>query len=82
MNTYTFEVRAACPIHKELTDIYQVTVTTMALIPVETLLEFFKPYSGQQIYQEELTAKASTALGAHVELVGMHSGVMVRSVAP
>jgi hypothetical protein len=71
-----------CPIHADLIDVYQVTIRTSALIQVETILDFFEPFAAQQIYQEDLAAKAAVALGAQVEIVGMHSGVRVRSVAP
>jgi len=82
VNTYELEVRAACPVHDGLIDCYGVTVRSSSMIPIEDIIGFFQPYSQQKIYQEELTAKAATALGAQVELIGIHSGVTVRSVAP
>lgn len=81
-NTYEFEVRAMCPVHEHLIDCYQVTVRTAALIKVETILEVFKRYEGQRVWQETMTAEAAVALGAQVETVGMHGGVKVRSIAP
>lgn len=82
MNTYSLEVRAACPVHDGLIDCYMVTIRSKSMIPVEDILEFFAPFSETKIYQEELTAKAATKLGAEVELAGVHSGVTVRSIAP
>lgn len=81
-NTYELEVRAVCPIHVGLTDFYQVTVRSEALIQVEKILEFFTTFRETQIYQEDLTAKAAVALGAQVQTVGLHSGVKVTCVAP
>lgn len=81
-NVYQLEVRTMCPIAHRETDVYQVTVESESMIEVELIVAFFKSYSKKQIYQEELTQRAATALGARVETVGIHSGVTVRSVAP
>ena len=81
-NTYELEVRAVCPIHAELIDLYRVTITSSATIKVETILDWFKRYEAQQIYQEAMTRESAVGLGAHVETVGIHSGVTVRCVAP
>jgi len=81
-NTYTLEVRAACPVHDGEKDLYHVTVTSQALIEVELIIAFFDRFKTQKIFQEELTCKAATALGARVETIGIHSGVTVHCVAP
>lgn len=81
-NTYELEIRTMCPIQHRETDVYQVTVESDSMIEVEVIVAFFKGYSKKQIFQEELTQRAATALGAKVITVGVHSGVMVRSVAP
>jgi hypothetical protein len=81
-NAYELEIRAACPVHDGLIDIYRVIVRSENIIPIEKIVAFFESFSAVKIYQEELTAKAATALGAQVELIGIHSGVTVRSVAP
>jgi hypothetical protein len=81
-NTYELEIRAACPMHDGLIDCYKVTVSSESMITVETILEFFERWTTEKIFQENLTRRAAAALGAQVELVGVHSGVMVRSVAP
>lgn len=82
MNVYQLEVRARCPIHAELTDMYSVTIRTNALITVEVILDFFRQYKQKQIFQELLTQEAAVGLGAHVETVGIHAGVKVTCTAP
>lgn len=82
MNVYALEVSAQCPVNDGERDLYQVTIRSMETIPVETILAFFAKYRDVKIYQEELTLKAATAIGAHVEITGIHSGVKVVSVAP
>lgn len=81
-NIYRFECRAICPVHKNLIDVYQVEVRSCATIPVEKILEHFKKYEKQQIFQEEMTKQAAVALGCAVNTKGMHSGVEVQSYAP
>ena len=81
-NTYTLQVRTACPVNDDEIDLYDVTVESPWIIEVETILAFFRRYAGQKIFQEALTQSAATALGARVTTVGVHSGVTVRSVAP
>lgn len=82
MNTYELEVRAMCPIHAELIDVYAVRISTDATIKVETILEWFDRYLQRQIFQEDLTRESAVGLGAHVETVGIHAGVRVTCVAP
>lgn len=81
-NLYEFEIRAVCPIHSELIDVYQVSISTDDILPVEQIVEFVKRYKGKQIFQEALTLEIATGLGVHVKTVGIHSGVKVTSVAP
>lgn len=81
-NTYELEVRAMCPIHAHLTDVYQVTIRSDSLIEVEKILSVFGQYSTRQIFQEKLTDEVAVILGASVETVGTHAGVKVRCVAP
>ncbi len=81
-NIYQLEVRAVCPIHENLTDVYAVTVRSAATIQVEKILEWFKQYESKQIFQEALTQESAVGLGAHVETVGIHAGVTVTSIAP
>lgn len=81
-NRYELEVRAICPIHADLIDVYRVTVRSSALIQVETILECFKKYETQQIFQEVMTREAAVKLGAEVETVGIHAGVTVICRAP
>lgn len=81
-NTYELQLRAMCPIHKELTDVYSVVIRSDATVKVETILDFVKKYESAQILQEDLTQEISVGLGVHVETVGFHSGVKVTCVAP
>ena len=82
LNTYRIEVRAVCPVVDGERDLYAVTVESESMIEVETIIAFFKQYGEQKIFQEELTRKAATHLGAKVTTVGSHSGVTVTCVAP
>lgn len=71
-----------CPIHAELTDVYQLTIRTAITIPVEDILKFVAQFQTKQIFQEDMTQEIAVGLGVHAETVGVHSGVTVRSVAP
>lgn len=82
INVYELKVRAVCPIHAELIDVYDVTIRTPALIEVEKILEWFKRYENRQIFQEVLTQESAVGLGVSVEVVGMHAGVKVTCAAP
>lgn len=82
VNAYELEVRAVCPVHAQLIDVYAVTIRSSATIPVERIVEWFKQYEGKQIFQESLTQESAVGLGAHIETVGTHSGVKVTCVAP
>jgi NADPH-dependent 7-cyano-7-deazaguanine reductase QueF len=81
-NTYELEVRAVCPVHDDLIDVYHATVISENLIEVEKIIAFFASRRHTQIFQEYLAQEAATALGARVELVGVHSGVKVTCIAP
>lgn len=81
-NTYCLQVRTACPVTDGETDLYAVTIQSESMIQVEAILAFFAKYTDQKIFQEDLTRRAATALGARVETVGIHSSVTVRSSAP
>ena len=81
-NVYQLQVRAVCPIHKELIDVYEITVTSNETIKVETILDCFEKYRNQQVLQEEMTRQAAVSLGASVLSVGIHAGVSVICLAP
>jgi len=82
LNTYQLQVRTQCPVTDGETDLYQVTITSESIIEVERILAFFAKYMDQKIFQEELTRRAATGLGAKVESIGIHSGVIVKCCAP
>lgn len=81
-NEYKFQVRAKCPIHAELIDLYDVTIRTGAIIKVEDILEWFNQFETAQIFQEEIARQAAVKFGCSVEVRGIHSGVSVISYAP
>jgi hypothetical protein len=80
---YEIEVKAQCPVNFADTDLYAFTIESETMIEVERITEFFEMHSGDRnIFQEKLTQKAATTLGAIVTSVGYHSGVKVTCVAP
>lgn len=82
-NTYHIEVRAQCPVNPKDTDVYQFTIESHSLIEVEKITAFFAANSGRkETFQEVLTQKCATALGARVISEGWHSGVKVRCESP
>jgi hypothetical protein len=81
-NHYKFQVRMICPVHKDLTDLYDVIIHSRTMIPVEMIIAWFKQYENTQIFQEELTRKAASGLGARVKITGIHDGIEVISEAP
>jgi hypothetical protein len=82
VNTYQLEVRAMCPHSKDLTDVYQVTLRTSAVIKAETIAEWFSQYAQKQILQEDLTHDSAVGLGCSVETIGLHGTVKITSVYP
>lgn len=82
VNKYELELRAICPVHENLIDVYELTITTSDLIEVEKIIEFVSKYKTQQIFQEKLTSEIAVGLGAHVKTVGIHAGVKVTCEAP
>lgn len=82
MNVYELELRARCPIHAELTDIYSVRLESESLVKVEDILEFMRRFSERQVFQEDVTREIAVGLGVKAQLVGLHSGVRITSTAP
>lgn len=81
-NVYQLELRAVCPIHSHLVDVYQLTIHTEATIQVEKILSVISQYETRQIFQEAMTDELAVTLGAHVETIGVHAGVKVTCTAP
>lgn len=82
-NLYQIEVKAQCPVNAADTDRYEFTIESETMIEVERITEFFDSYSGDKnVFQEKLTQKCATTLGAIVTSVGYHSGVKVTCTAP
>lgn len=82
-NVYEVEVRAQCPVNASDTDLYQFTIRSQSLIPVEKIAAFFKRNAGRRkVFQEALTQQCAVTLGAKVTSIGWHSGIKVTSTAP
>lgn len=79
---YEFELRAVCPIHAELIDVYSVRITSQSIVKVEDILAFVAKYERMQIFQETMTQEIAVGLGVRVRTVGMHAGVKVTCEAP
>lgn len=83
LNRYEMEVRAQCPVNPQDTDLYQFTIESESMIKVEDIIGFFDVNAGQKhVFQEALTLRAATTLGARVISIGYHSGVKVTCCAP
>lgn len=82
-NTYEVQVRAQCPVNPEDTDLYNFTIRSESIIEVEKIAAFFEANAGaKNVFQETLTRKCATALGASVRSEGVHSGIKVVCEAP
>lgn len=82
-NTYEREVKAQCPVKPDDRDRYDFVIESATIIKVEDINAFFDAHAGEKsVFQETLTAKCATTLGAKVTSVGYHSGVKVTCVAP
>jgi hypothetical protein len=79
--THQFQVRALCPVDGS-EDAYEAEFTTNSIVPVETLLAAAAKFSGQVIFQEELTRQLFNEfhtvwrVGGRLATVGTHSGVV------
>jgi len=82
VNVYELEVRAVCPVVDGEIDVYQARIESQSTIPVERILAFFAAHKDEKIFQEDLTRKAATTIGAKVQTIGVHSGVKVTCTAP
>jgi hypothetical protein len=78
--THRLEIRATCPVDQS-PDVYQATITTRRLIPVESILAQIDTLTAEPIFQEELTLRLAAAIGAEVRTLGQHSGVTTEVVA-
>lgn len=71
---YELTIHAKCPVDGS-DDIYQMTVTTSEIIPVELILDIVKECSALPIFQESLTESLAAKLQTTVKTVGYHTGV-------
>lgn len=72
--THTFEFSAKCPVN-DGQDIYQCSVQTDRLIPVEDILEVTDSYAEKRMYHEHICQELANKLGCVVTIRGKHSGV-------
>ena len=80
---YDLTVRAQCPVEPDDTDLYAFTIESEYLIEVEKINAFFAEHAGKKnVFQEVLTQRCASLLGAKVTSVGWHSGVKVTCHAP
>lgn len=77
-NTYQLEITCKCPVD-DMPDVYQLTVTSQRVIPVEDILAAVKKLSEQKLYQEDLCQALHRKINACCVLIGFHSGVRVTS---
>jgi hypothetical protein len=81
--SYEIQVRAQCPVNPSDTDLYLFTIESESILQVEEIVNFFQNNaSSKETFQEALTQKCATTLGARVKSVGFHSGVKVTCEAP
>jgi len=71
---------ATCPVDQTL-DVYDVTIETGRVIPVETILETVAALADREIFQEDLTVYLAKELRCTVTTVGTHSGVRTTAKA-
>ena len=77
-NEYKLEVRARCPLHSNLTDVYLFIIRSDHIIMCETIKAFFAKHAGKnKVFQEDLTKLAAVTLGAKVRSEGLHDGVLI-----
>ena len=78
--THLLRVLCRCPVD-DTVDVYDVTVTTDHVVPVEAILAIAKElWEGPPRYQEDVTLQLAQRLGTEVETVGVHSGVVTTVV--
>jgi len=77
-NTYSFTLTAKCPVDGSQ-DVYQVAVISNRMVPVESILVASRELTIHPDYQEALCQRLATELKSRVEMIGVHSGVVVKT---
>jgi GTP cyclohydrolase I len=72
--TYSLPIMARCPSNGHA-DVYTLLVVANEMILVERILEVAEQFSGETLYQEELTQKLADELDTYVQTTGNHFGV-------
>ena len=78
VNQYECEITCVCPVD-DFPDVYQLTITSKRVIPVEIIISAALEFREQKLYQEDLCQAIHRKVNACCVLVGHHSGVKVRS---
>ncbi len=76
---YELTINAICPVDGK-PDVYQLTVRSAKVIPVEDILAAVKKEVAEPAYQETITERLFRAIGTQVETFGIHSGVKTTCV--
>ena len=76
---YELTINAVCPADGK-PNVYQLTVRSARVIPVEDILAAVKRETADAAYQEVITERLFRALGAEVETFGIHSSIKVRCI--
>lgn len=69
--THREMIHARCPV-EPVWDYYEVEVIADQLVRVETVRAAVAAEAGKETYQEDLTQRLATAIGARVTTTGMH----------
>lgn len=64
----------SCPVDDGL-DVYEVTIVTSRIIPVETVKSVIEIQGNTKQFQELFTSNVARELGVKVITVGWHSGI-------
>lgn len=77
--THTLQVVAVCPVDGK-PDVYECTVLTSRIIPVEEIVAAVVALKDRKAYQEDVCQELHRQLACEVKLVGYHSGVKTEVV--
>ena len=73
--TYSTTFVGLCPVD-DTRDVYELTVVSDSMIPVESLLRAISEATVHSAYQEDITGNLAARLkGAAITTIGVHSGV-------
>ncbi len=76
--THKFSLVCRCPVNNDV-DYYECEVTVTRLVKCEDVLTAVNNYTGDTVFQEQLTQALADDLGADVVTRGMHVGGKVET---